>query len=292
MANPFDAFDQPATQGNPFDKFETPAAPNAFDRIDPPSPSLSTLGTAPRVDVPQMPPPAEDADVATYLKADLEAEARKRRAADLEDERSRITIERQRIKGEDVLPLAEASRTQGASHIFRSLAGLFDASGMAWDKITSLPGLKIGHMLVSQALRDKAAERQEESDTLMEESGKDFGGKGGAVRDIAGTTVASLPAMGAAPAGIPAMAAAAGIQQFGSVFEDATSAYMSQGMDQEQAQQKALLPAAIGGVITAGLTRVMSGGAEGLAADVLAGLSRREWKSSPRNSPTNWARAS
>jgi hypothetical protein len=276
MANPFDAFDQPATQGNPFDKFETPAAPNAFDRIDPPSPSLSTLGTAPRVDVPQMPPPAEDADVATYLKADLEAEARKRRAADLEDERSRITIERQRIKGEDVLPLAEASRTQGASHIFRSLAGLFDASGMAWDKITSLPGLKIGHMLVSQALRDKAAERQEESDTLMEESGKDFGGKGGAVRDIAGTTVASLPAMGAAPAGIPAMAAAAGIQQFGSVFEDATSAYMSQGMDQEQAQQKALLPAAIGGVITAGLTRVMSGGAEGLAADVLAGKLSRQ----------------
>lgn len=91
------------------------------------------------------------------------------------------------------------------------------------------------------------------------------------VQNFANTAIQSAPAMLAGPAGMGAMATVAGAQTFGQVEEDAYNAYREQGLSADEAKSKALLPAAIGGIVTAGLTRYLGGGTEKLTQALMKG---------------------
>lgn len=113
--------------------------------------------------------------------------------------------------------------------------------------------------------------RQDESDAEKLSEMVGGGEIGQKVQNFANTAIQSAPAMLAGPAGMGAMATVAGAQTFGQVEEDAYNAYRQQGLSADEAKSKALLPAAIGGIVTAGLTRYLGGGTERLTMALMKG---------------------
>jgi hypothetical protein len=83
--------------------------------------------------------------------------------------------------------------------------------------------------------------------------------------------VSTVPSLAAGPAGLTAMAAVAGAQVFGSTLADAADAYEKQGMTRQQAIDKAAPWAALDGLQTALLTRIMPYGEASIAAAMKAG---------------------
>jgi hypothetical protein len=98
------------------------------------------------------------------------------------------------------------------------------------------------------------------------------GGLPGKVSQLVGSAAVSVaPAVVTAPfGGIPAAAITAGMQSFGSTSADAVDAYRGQGLSDEEARNKALIPSVASGIATAAITAL--GGKSG--PEALAGLTK------------------
>jgi hypothetical protein len=98
------------------------------------------------------------------------------------------------------------------------------------------------------------------------------GGLPGKISQLVGSAAVSVaPAVVTAPfAGIPAAAITAGMQSLGSTSADAVDAYRGQGLSDEEARNKALIPSVASGIATAAITAL--GGKSG--PEALAGLAK------------------
>jgi hypothetical protein len=98
------------------------------------------------------------------------------------------------------------------------------------------------------------------------------GGLPGKVSQLVGSAAVSVaPAVVTAPfGGIPAAAITTGMQSFGSTSADAVDAYRNQGLSDEEARNKALIPSVASGIATAAITAL--GGKSG--PEALAGLAK------------------
>jgi hypothetical protein len=99
-------------------------------------------------------------------------------------------------------------------------------------------------------------------------------------RQIGSGATSVLPALAAAPLGIPAAILAGGVQQFGGTYAEAQNAYGQQGLGNEEAARKAVLPAVIDGAKTAAITflsgKLLGPGVEGAGRKVVVeGLRRK-----------------
>lgn len=133
--------------------------------------------------------------------------------------------------------------------LFRSRIGRMLMPGMLADKLAD----------IYEAAGEKAQGMTEEVEQLGQQTEGPEGGR------KFGTAVGSLaPTVATGPLGIAGMAGAAGLQSFGGQFRDSKSAGMQEGLTEEEASSKAMLPSVSSGIISAVITRAFPGGTEAI----------------------------
>lgn len=180
----------------------------------------------------------------------------------------------------------------------RSAASALRAPGKVVDLADrlGLPGKSIRENLPGRVLLDKAAEAVEPGNVVDEAAkehfrkiereagqeveqarlkGEQLGGgfEGQLIQDLGGTAVVSAPTIPAAlVGGVAGAALTGGATSAGAMFNEAKSHLMKEGVNEDEAERRAALPALVAGGITTGVTKLF--GATGIEA-VASGTSAK-----------------
>lgn len=276
------------------------------------------------VSIPYVPPPPEPAPAPVPQLTDEErARALKRsklqlQAATDEVERLKPTLSKVLIgAGLNLGEGAVGAAKQAAGNIARTYAEYADIVSpekphppgsfksflqialqpvLGTSPLSVLPGAST---VLGEAGKLFAEQGTKQLQTLGEETEKLGGGLPvEAASGLARIAGASAPALLAAPFGLPAAAAFAGLQQYGNTISDFQQKLMelNPNLTEQQAYDKAMLPAAITGAVTTVLTRTFGGtekfieklAQEGLAAGGIKGALREVFKSAALELPEEY----
>jgi hypothetical protein len=128
-------------------------------------------------------------------------------------------------------------------------SGLTDLGRQAGGVLEAIPGVRP----IGKALAGASTAAGKEFDDLTDVPKGNLGGE--FTQWITRNAASIIPSIGAGlSGGFPAAVAAAGLQSFGGIYEDAKDKYIERGLSEDDARAKAYRPALFGGAITAALT--------------------------------------